>query len=94
LAVADLGSEGIEAVESLEERAGSVLAAKPALRIADLDISGKEVMEATGLSQGPRVRIVLQRLLDQVLHDPSANKKECLLEMATGIAEEMEQELA
>jgi hypothetical protein len=36
----------------------------------------------------------LQRLLDQVLHDPSANKKECLLEMATGIAEEMEQELA
>ncbi len=53
MAVADLGSEGIEAVESLEERAGSVLAAKPALRIADLDISGKEVMEQQASAKDP-----------------------------------------
>jgi len=51
--------------------------------------AGKEIMEATGLSPGPGVRMVLQRLLHEALRDPSVNNKECLLDMAREIGDEM-----
>jgi tRNA nucleotidyltransferase (CCA-adding enzyme) len=73
----------------VEEKVRSVLAERPPLGISDLHVGGKEIMEATGLSPGPGVRMVLQRLLHEALRDPSVNNKECLLDMAREIGDEM-----
>lgn len=69
-----------------------MLAQRPPLRVTDLDVGGKEIMEVTGLKPGPGVRIVLQRLLHETLRDPSVNKKECLLAIAREIGEEIKEE--
>lgn len=79
---------------AVKKRARAVLAQRPPLRIADLAVGGKEIMEATGLSPGPGVRMVLQRLLHEALRDPSVNNKEYLLGTAREIGEEIMKEFA
>ena len=84
--------EALTDMEAMEKRVQSVLAQRPPLRVTDLDVGGKEIMEVTGLKPGPGVRIVLQRLLHETLRDPSVNKKECLLAIAREIGEEIKEE--
>ncbi len=55
------------------------------LRVADLAIGGREVMERLGIGTGPRVGELLRALLERVLDDPALNERETLL----GLLDEM-----
>jgi poly(A) polymerase/tRNA nucleotidyltransferase (CCA-adding enzyme) len=62
----------------LRERIGKVAAADAALRVTDLAIDGTDVMRILGIPPSRQVREVLERLLEQVLDDPSLNERERL----------------
>ena len=55
------------------------------LRIADLAVTGKDLMEA-GMKPGPQLGETLNRLLDLVLRQPERNVKKELLEEAARIS--------
>ena len=55
------------------------------LRIADLAVTGKDLMEA-GMKPGPQLGETLNRLLVLVLHQPERNVKKELLEEAARIS--------
>lgn len=67
--------------------AASVLASNPPLRVSDLAINGKDVMEAAGIGRGPMVREILERVLDEVIRDPSMNNRDTLLELAVSFTQ-------
>lgn len=72
--------------------AASVLAANPPLRVSELAVNGKDVMAQAGIERGPVVRSILERLLDEVIRDPSANSRAHLLELAVSFARAAEGE--
>jgi tRNA nucleotidyltransferase (CCA-adding enzyme) len=55
------------------------------LRVADLAVGGREVMERLGIGPGRQVGELLRALLERVLDDPSLNQRETLL----GLLDEM-----
>ena len=57
----------------LRRRIAEVATADAALQVGDLAIDGKEVMRILGVTPGRIVGVVLERLLDLVLDDPSLN---------------------
>ena len=57
------------------------------LELADLAVDGDDLRGA-GVAAGPAIGRVLQRLLDEVLEDPSRNTREALLDRAARIAAE------
>jgi len=67
---------------ALEARIGDMLAAKQALSLKDLAVSGNQLTEALNISPGPIVGRVLRALLDEVLEAPERNERERLLERA------------
>ena len=67
-------------LEELRSRIEEVLAAREALTLRDLEVGGGDVMRVVGLPPGPRVGQILDRLLEEVLEDPSKNRREWLLE--------------
>ena len=84
LRLADLAGKGTGPVETgdLEELGGRIEAVtrrEDALRIGDLDIDGRTVMEHLGLGPGPEVGQVLGRLLEAVIENPELNRRETLL---------------
>jgi putative nucleotidyltransferase with HDIG domain len=50
-------------------------------RLADLEVDGSDLL-ALGYREGPQLGAVLSDLLDEVVEDPSRNRKEWLLERA------------
>ena len=64
--------------DALGDAVGSVRDAGEALSIADLAVGGEELL-AAGIPSGPAIGAVLRHLLEQVLEDPSLNRKETLL---------------
>jgi putative nucleotidyltransferase with HDIG domain len=63
----------------LTDRVAEILRKREALTVRDLAVDGHDVMRELGLSAGPRVGQILERLLEQVLEDPSLNDRERLL---------------
>lgn len=63
---------------ALARRVDRVLAAPAALHVTDLAVDGRDVMRVLGLPSGPGVGAVLERLLEEVLDDPSLNSAERL----------------
>ena len=63
---------------ALARRVDRVLAAPAALEVTDLAVDGRDVMRVLGLPSGPGVGHVLERLLEEVLDDPSLNTAERL----------------
>ena len=57
-----------------------ILKEKNALTIKELDINGKDLMDA-GYPKGPIVGEILRFLLDRVLEEPELNEKEKLLNL-------------
>lgn len=70
--------EGLRNVEALERRVKAMLAARPVLRIRDLALGGRDVMEILGVGPSPLVGDALQHLLGEVLEAPDANTRERL----------------
>lgn len=62
------------------------LAGDPPLTVGELDISGRDLI-GLGLRPGPHFGVILEELLERVLEDPAANRKELLEGWALELAE-------
>lgn len=69
-------------LDVLAERIADVRSKDMALKVADLDISGQDLMQAFKLEPGPKIGEVMNYLLDQVIEDPLLNQKEELIKLA------------
>jgi tRNA nucleotidyltransferase (CCA-adding enzyme) len=76
----------LSVLEDLRARAASILAKRDALGTKDLAIGGRELMRDLGLAAGPKLGIILERLLEEVIEDPARNVPEILLARAREIA--------
>lgn len=75
-------------LKELESRVAAVIRHKPPLRVTDLAIGGRDIMDELSLSPGPTIGIILDELLRTAIDDPSLNSKERLLEIARRYWEE------
>ena len=57
----------------------------PPLAVSDLAVDGNDLIRA-GIMPGPHFGKILEALLERVLGDPSLNRREGLLAMATELA--------
>ncbi len=64
-----------------------MLASTAALSERDLAVDGEDVMRVLGLAPGPEVGRVLERLLEEVLDDPSLNSPERLRSRLASLAD-------
>ncbi|GAC1584574.1 MAG: HD domain-containing protein [Polyangiales bacterium] len=71
---ADLGN-----LIELRKRVEETFARGEALSVRDLAIGGKDLMERLALPPGPRLGLLLDRLLEEVIEDPSRNRLDLLL---------------
>jgi tRNA nucleotidyltransferase (CCA-adding enzyme) len=62
-----------------------VLAARPALGVADLAIDGGD-LKLLGLEPGPRYGEILRTLLERVIDDPNLNERDTLTRLASELA--------
>lgn len=72
-------------VLELHGRISRILATRPPLTIGDLAIGGAELREL-GIRPGPLYGQILERLLDEVLEDPSLNSPDVLIDRARELA--------
>lgn len=79
----------IEPVEALSAAIDRALAASVPLVASELAISGKDVMQALGSGPGRHVGVILARLLDRAVDDPSLNERARLLALVPEIAKEI-----
>lgn len=63
---------------SLAARVDRLIERPHVLGLADLAVGGADVMEVLGLPPGPEVGTMLERLLDEVLEEPTRNHREGL----------------
>jgi len=66
----------------LRARVGRILAQGDAIGTKDLVVKGGDLIKDLGMKPGPRMGVVLDRLLDQVIEDPSLNTRDALLDRA------------
>lgn len=72
---------------------GEICRAGEPVRIKDLAVGGKELMDL-GMKPGPALGGILQRMLEQVLDSPEMNTNECLLSLAeTWMKDDREEDL-
>ena len=71
-----------EEITILQRRISEVRKQDMALKVTDLKVSGKDLMNI-GIEKGPKMGIILNELLDMVVEDPTLNRKDILLEKAT-----------
>ena len=71
--------ENLKAVSQLYEQ---ILTQKQCVSLKMLDVTGRDLMEQTGMAPGKKIGEVLKYLLDLVVDDPSRNQKEILLKEA------------
>jgi len=71
----ELGPDTIYLLRQVER----ILKEDAALKVTDLAVNGHDVVRVFGRPPGPYVGQVLQRLLEEVLEDPSRNRREWLL---------------
>ena len=74
-------------IAALKVRIAHELASQRAVKITDLVIDGGDVMRVLGRRPGPIVGVVLRRLLDRVLDDPSLNERATLEAMIPSVAQ-------
>jgi tRNA nucleotidyltransferase (CCA-adding enzyme) len=66
-------------LDDMRRRIARLLDERHALSVRDLAIGGRDVMEVLGIAAGPRVGEELESLLEEVLEDPSLNRRDALL---------------
>lgn len=86
---ADMEAQSVYQREEKEENLKEVsriyehiLAQKQCVSLKTLDVTGRDLMEQTGMLPGKRIGEVLKYLLDFVVDDPARNQKEILLKEA------------
>jgi tRNA nucleotidyltransferase (CCA-adding enzyme) len=93
LRIADLLGNGLKQgfpadLEAMRARIEAMLASSQALGVRDLAVSGDDVMRILEIAPGPRVGEVLERLLEEVIEDPSGNDRARLLDRLASIKAE------
>ncbi len=73
--------EKLKYVDDLEVAFNSIIAAGDCLRIKDLQINGKDLIDL-GVPQGTRIGEILNAVFDEVVEDPQLNNREYLLKRA------------
>ena len=69
----------------LADRAAAILARGDALAVAELAVTGKDLMAALTMAPGPLIGRLLAALLERVLDDPSLNQPPALVALARGL---------
>jgi len=72
----------------LRRRVADVAASDAAMHVTDLAIDGKDVMRVLGIPPSRTVGVVLEKLLERVLDDPSLNEREKLEALAKEVVAE------
>jgi tRNA nucleotidyltransferase/poly(A) polymerase len=73
----------------LEDRVRAQLGAGSALTLAGLAIDGRDLQATLGIPEGPAIGVILERLLNDVIEDPSLNQRVTLLTRASLILDEL-----
>jgi tRNA nucleotidyltransferase (CCA-adding enzyme) len=73
--------EKLETINEVEKIFEEIKKSGPALSVKDLEIDGNDLIKL-GLSPGPQIGNILNKLLEAVINDPSKNRKETLIELA------------
>ncbi len=81
------GEDPDEELGELQRRIAVVANADAALKVTDLAINGKDVMRILGIAPGREIGVILERLLERVLDDPSLNEREKLEAMLPELRE-------
>lgn len=68
-------------IDRLADRISQVRKKEMTLTVNDLDITGHDLSDL-GIEKGPRMKEILELLLDDIIEDPLANKREILLKKA------------
>jgi len=69
----------------LRQRVAEIIARGEAITTRDLAIGGRELIGKLGMRPGPKMGVLLDRLLEEVLEDPSRNAPETLLARAAAL---------
>jgi len=69
-----------EEIEAFENRISEVREKEMAIKISDLDINGED-LEEIGVEKGPKMGEILAKLLEEVIEDPTLNRKNVLVEL-------------
>lgn len=72
----------LEPLVELRERVAAIIARGEALTARELAIGGRELMGHLGMKPGPKLGVLLERLLEEVLEEPSRNEAGALLARA------------
>ena len=88
---ADIGGQNPEVqerklryMEDVEAIWRQILARGDCLSLKELAVTGDDLI-ASGIPKGKQIGLILERLLDEVLKDPSANEKTLLLDRAASL---------
>lgn len=76
-------------LQEFERLYEEILAKNQCVRLSDLQVKGKDLIDA-GIKPGPLLGKILNRLLEQVVEDPALNKADILIDMAVKYAKESE----
>jgi hypothetical protein len=91
-AVVDTDSDAPVREAELAERIIRQEAAASPLTLSALAVDGRDLRETLGLPEGPVIGTILERLLADVIEDPSLNTRLTLLTRASLILEELMQQ--
>ena len=80
----DYARSRTEALDRLAQDMRQVVRDGECVKLKDLKISGRDLMEA-GFKPGPGMGRILNALLEAVMDDPAKNDKEILMSMAQGM---------
>ena len=72
----------LEPLDELKARVAAIYARGEALTARDLAIGGRELIQQLGIKPGPKLGVLLERLLEEVLEEPSRNEPGSLLARA------------
>ena len=68
------------AADKLREIYSEILKDNDCVKISDLAVNGKDLMEK-GITEGPQIGMILTELLERVMDEPKLNTREKLLEL-------------
>jgi hypothetical protein len=76
------GQDALRLEDEFLGRVSAQRAAQAPLSLAELAVDGYDLQDALGIPEGPAIGVVLDRLLDEVLEEPSLNRRPTLLARA------------
>jgi tRNA nucleotidyltransferase (CCA-adding enzyme) len=82
------GEDPEKEIGELKKRIAAVAADDAVLRVTDLAIDGRDVMRILGIAPGREIGVILERLLERVLDDPSLNETEKLQALVPVVRDE------